>query len=279
MGTIEEPLVAHSLPKLVFKLRFIIQIVCLVLASLVSYLSFTFSRDNTPSGNDLLEIVSQALSRGYHLAQIELSSFDHVVRSEISDAGFENERSSLTIDASAVEASLRQASHIADYRLIMFAGTPRLRVTPHEAIAVVRDIENLEKPIYVSTEGVLFSAPDDVVRSARPHILSIEASEAPQNVPELIAAIDHNGLSLSRISSARWIGGRRYDLTLASGHTILLPEEPARIANALSRAQELLARIDPNLPALHLNIDARIVDRLFVRPKAPENAQEENFGP
>lgn len=270
---------AQNLPKLVFKLRFLIQALCLLLASFASYLTFTLARDNVPAGGDLHAIVSQALSRGYHVSQIELSDFDHVVVSEITRAGFEDKRSSLTIDTSTIAASLDQLSHIADYRLHLFAGTPRLRITTHEAVAVIHDINDLRLPLYVSSEGVLFSAPEDVVTTAYPQILSIETRETPENVPDLIAAINHTGLSLSEISSASWIGGRRYDLTLKSGHTILLPEDPSRIANALSRARELLARIDPSLPALHLNIDARIADRLFVRPKALDNAQEENFGP
>jgi len=104
-------------------------------------------------------------------------------------------------------------------------------------------------------------------RSARPDLPLIAGAGANAFVDEALAILDAAGPLKARLRGLVRVGERRWDLVLADGPTIMLPEtDPVLALNqvlALDASQDLLARDlshvdmrDPRRPTLRLSRSA-----------------------
>ncbi len=88
----------------------------------------------------------------------------------------------------------------------------------------------------------------------------IVGEEAPQRAPDLVAMIQAEPALKSRLESAKWIGGRRWDLYLKNGVAVRLPEDDQGQAIArLAKAQAEGGLMDRQIEAIDLRDPVRIV--------------------
>lgn len=119
----------------------------------------------------------------------------------------------------------------------------------------------------VDAEGVVLT--DRVLDRFR-DLPIIVGEEAPQRAPELVAMIQAEPALKARLESAKWIGGRRWDLYLKNGIAIRLPEDDQGQAIArLSHAQKSGGLMDRQIEAIDLRDPVRIV--VQTRPGAVES--------
>jgi cell division protein FtsQ len=98
----------------------------------------------------------------------------------------------------------------------------------------------------------------------------IVGDEAPQRAPELVAMIQAEPALKARLESAKWIGGRRWDLFLKNGVAIRLPEDDQGQAIArLAKAQKNGGLMDRQIEAIDLRDPVRIV--VQTKPGAVES--------
>jgi len=100
----------------------------------------------------------------------------------------------------------------------------------------------------------------------------IVGEEAPQRAPELVAMIQAEPDLKSRLESAKWIAGRRWDLYLKSGVAVRLPEDDQGLAiKRLAEAQKSGGLMDRKIEAIDLRDPERIV--VQTRPDAVQEYQ------
>ncbi len=91
-------------------------------------------------------------------------------------------------------------------------------------------------------------------------LIVITGENAPQNAPELMGIINAEPDLKERIEIARWIGNRRWDISLKNGITLRLPEEDAGLAiKRLAETQKSEQIMDRHLEAIDLRDPMRIV--------------------
>lgn len=113
------------------------------------------------------------------------------------------------------------------------------------------------KLVVVDAEGIILADSNlDKFRS----LPILVGEEAPQRAPDLVAMIHAEPALKTRLESAKWIGGRRWDLYLKNGVVIRLPEEDQGQAIArLAREQRSGAIMDRNIEAIDLRDPVKIV--------------------
>jgi len=103
-----------------------------------------------------------------------------------------------------------------------------------------------------------------------PSLLVIVGADAPERFAALSAVLETRPEMLAHVAAAVRVGGRRWNLRLANGMTVLLPEQDVaaawRVLADAARDKELLER-----DIVH--IDLRLPDRLVLRV-APGAARE-----
>lgn len=88
----------------------------------------------------------------------------------------------------------------------------------------------------------------------------IVGDEAPKRAPDLVAMIQAEPDLKARLESAKWIGGRRWDLYLKNGVAVRLPEDDQGQAIArLAKAQKDGGLMDREIEAIDLRDPVRIV--------------------
>ena len=109
----------------------------------------------------------------------------------------------------------------------------------------------------VDAQGIVLTETNlDLFRS----LPIIVGEEAPQRAPDLVAMIQAEPALKSRLESAKWIGGRRWDLYLKNGVAVRLPEDDQGQAIArLAKAQAEGGLMDRKIEAIDLRDPVRIV--------------------
>lgn len=91
-------------------------------------------------------------------------------------------------------------------------------------------------------------------------LMILVGAEAPSFAPELVAMLRAEPDFAARVESAKWIGGRRWDLFLKNGVEVRLPEEDmGQAIKRLADAQREAKLMDRNVLAIDLRDPARIV--------------------
>jgi cell division protein FtsQ len=112
----------------------------------------------------------------------------------------------------------------------------------------------------IDAEGVVLPATDLKPFSTLPLLVGADASAHAAELLKLVAAHPTIG---ERLAAAIRVGGRRWDLRMATGETIALPEGPAA-STALLRFADL-DRDTPLLGRGFRRFDLRVPDRMIVR--------------
>ncbi len=143
-----------------------------------------------------------------------------------------------------------------------FSGDIIINVVEHNPAAVWQ-VDN--KLWIVSDEGVQIT---DQQLEYFAHLPMISGVGAEMELEALINAISSNEELFTRVETATWVGGRRWDLILKNGIKIMMPETDMEVAwknlTDLEQKEQLLAR---NI----LTVDFRVKDKTVVR-LTPEEA-------
>ncbi|MCB1551991.1 MAG: cell division protein FtsQ/DivIB [Alphaproteobacteria bacterium] len=92
------------------------------------------------------------------------------------------------------------------------------------------------------------------------NLLIVVGEDAPHYAPELVAMLEAESDFAQRIESAKWIGGRRWDLFLKNGVEVRLPEEDiGQAIKRLADAQREAQLMDRNVLAIDLRDPMRII--------------------
>lgn len=158
-------------------------------------------------------------------------------------------------DLTAIEAKLEDVSWVDDALVE--------RRLPDTLYVSIRERQPLAlwqrqgKLAVVDAEGVVLTDSNLEKFSSLPIIVG---DEAPLHAPELVAMIQAEPALKSRLESAKWIGGRRWDLYLKNGVAVRLPEDDQGLAIArLAKAHQEGAIMDRGIEAIDLRDPVRIV--------------------
>lgn len=125
--------------------------------------------------------------------------------------------------------------------------------------------QNDERLFLVDGEGVVL---DRVPVAEMPDLPLLLGPGANRNFPELQRILEAEPALAQQLASARWIGGRRWDLNVATGEILALPEGE----EAAKRALESFMRNDRANPLLGLGVrryDLRIEGQAIARMPEP----------
>lgn len=143
-----------------------------------------------------------------------------------------------------------------------FPGLVRIRLVERRPLALW---QHQGKLVLVDTDGeIITDQYRDVARFR--DLLIVVGPDAPRHTPSLIAMIRSEPLLADRVSAAVRVGRRRWNIELADGVKIKLPERDAH------EAWRRLARLEAEEKLLERDvraIDMRLPDRLIVRPGNP----------
>lgn len=92
------------------------------------------------------------------------------------------------------------------------------------------------------------------------NLLILVGDDAPSHAGDLVAMISVEKDVRDRVDSAKWIGGRRWDLYLKNGVAVRLPEEDmGQAVRRLATAQGEAKLMDKNIESIDLRDPVRIV--------------------
>jgi cell division protein FtsQ len=142
--------------------------------------------------------------------------------------------------------------------------TLRIHLTEREPLALW---QYHGKMALIDRDGVVVTT-EDLGRFA--NLLLVVGENAPSHTVDLIALLDQEPDLMKRVSSAVWVGDRRWDVHLDNGIVVQLPE------TAPLAAWQRLARVETAENILGRNIDRidmRLADRMVVR-LIPDNTAQ-----
>lgn len=91
-------------------------------------------------------------------------------------------------------------------------------------------------------------------------LMILVGEEAPTGAYELVGMVEAEPELKARIESAKWIGGRRWDLYLKNGVTIKLPEDDFGAAlRRLAKVQDEAGLMDRHVESIDLRDGSRII--------------------
>lgn len=121
----------------------------------------------------------------------------------------------------------------------------------------------------IDTEGVVLS--DQNLEPFR-NLLILVGEDAPKHAADLVAMISAEPNLKPRVESAKWIGGRRWDLYLKNGVSVKLPEDDlGQAVRRLADAQGTAKLMDRKIESIDLRDPMRIV--VQTAPGAAEEYQ------
>lgn len=144
-------------------------------------------------------------------------------------------------------------------------GTLYVRIIEREPVALW---QHEGRVVLVDDKGVVMAGID---RAPYRHLPLIVGADAPQHVGELIDILAAAPELAKKFKAAVRIGERRWNMRLAGGIEVKLPEKNPEIAwKKLAGLQDRQKLLDRNVKV----IDLRLEDRLFIRT-APQQAAEQ----
>jgi cell division protein FtsQ len=163
----------------------------------------------------------------------------------------------LAIDLKASREALEKTPWVASASIERrLPGTLYVRLKERQPLALW---QNNRRMVVIDRRGRVL-AEDGLGRFA--HLPIVIGPEAPANTLDLLTKLATEPKVQERMTSASWVGNRRWDLHLDNGITVRLPERD--LAGALKRLAEAVASHD--LLARDVSvIDLRLPDRLVVQ--------------
>ncbi len=195
-------------------------------------------------------------NRGFTVENLVIEGRNNVSAGQLKSLiGVEKGEPIFATDLSAIEAKLEQVAWVQDALVE--------RRLPDTLFVTIKERQPLAlwqrqgKLAVVDAEGVVLTETNLDKFSSLPIIVG---DEAPQRAPELVAMIQAEPALKARLESAKWIGGRRWDLYLKNGVAVRLPEDDQGLAIArLAKAQSDGAIMDRAIEAIDLRDPVRIV--------------------
>jgi len=121
----------------------------------------------------------------------------------------------------------------------------------------------------IDTDGIVLS---DNNLGRFKNLLILVGEDAPSHAADLVAMISAESDLKSRVESAKWIGGRRWDLYLKNGVSVKLPEDDlGQAVRRLANAQGEAKLMDRKIQSIDLRDPLRIV--VQTEPGAAEEYQ------
>ncbi len=121
----------------------------------------------------------------------------------------------------------------------------------------------------IDTDGIVLS---DGNLERFKHLMILVGDDAPRQASDLVSMIAVEPELKSRVESAKWIGGRRWDLYLKNGVAIKLPENDlGQAVRRLANAQGEAKLMDRKIESIDLRDPLRIV--VQTEPGAVEEYQ------
>ena len=113
------------------------------------------------------------------------------------------------------------------------------------------------KLVVIDSEGTILT---EINVEKFKNMLILVGDKAPQYAPELVAMIEVEPNLSSRVESAKWIGGRRWNLYLRNGVEVKLPEEDiGQAVRRLAEAQGEGHLMDKKVQSIDLRDPVRII--------------------
>ncbi len=207
-----------------------------------------------------------AAERGFKVKNLVIDGRVNLDRTAIKHAiAVEKGSPIFAADLGGIEQSLEQISWVGDALVERrLPDTLYIKIRERAPIALW---QRQGKLAVVDAQGVVLSDKNlDQFRD----LPIIVGDEAPQRAPDLVAMIQAEPDLKTRLESAKWIGGRRWDLFLKNGVAVRLPEDDQGQAIArLSKAQKEGAIMDRQIEAIDLRDPVRIV--VQTKPGAVES--------
>jgi cell division protein FtsQ len=205
------------------------------------------------------ELAVTTAAAGFTVRQIEIAGISRQPRLAVYEALLSGGTDAMAgIDLAEARTRLLALPWVADARIERrWPGTLRVAIVEKKPMAlwqhrgVIRLIDRTGEPL-----------PADDLREFA-HLPLVVGPGANAQAAELQALATRAPALFRHLRAATWIGGRRWDLRMASGETVSLPEG-AYAGPALER----LAAIDRATPILgrgFVRFDLRIPDKLVVR--------------
>lgn len=173
----------------------------------------------------------------------------------------------LAVDLQAARQDLEALPWVADARVIRrLPDTLLVEVAERRPMAVWQLEQRLR---LIDADGVVLA---ENGLEAFDHLPLVVGADAPDHATQFLAQVAETQALAGRVQAAVRVGARRWDLRLANGVTVQLPEDGVAAALAkLARLQDEAAVLDRDVVV----IDMRLPDRAFIRvsPLAHERWQ------
>lgn len=167
------------------------------------------------------------------------------------------------VDVEGVRAQLMDFGYVRDARVSRrYPDTLVIDIVERTPNALWQDGERL---MLVDEEGVVLGR---VPVAEMPDLPLLLGAGANRNYPELRRILDREPALAAQLASARWVGARRWDLNVATGEILALPEGEKAASDALAA----FMRNDRANPLLGIGVkryDLRIEGQAIARMPEP----------
>lgn len=218
------------------------------------------------AGGALVEVALRASAGlGFRVEEVLVTGRMHVPQEEVAERlGIRRGMPVFAVDLKAARARLAEAAWVRKAVLSRrLPGVIAVDITERAPAALWQRDKRIS---VIDAEGAVLT--DEIEPyGALPLVAGRGAETEAGALLELLRAEPSIG---SQVVSAARVGGRRWDLRLKDGVTVMLPEKDPELALArLARSKELLAK---NVA----RVDLRLPARLVVEPGAPRAAKKES---
>jgi cell division protein FtsQ len=199
-----------------------------------------------------------ANSVGFRIAAISLTGAKEVSREEIlTIAGVTGHASLLFLDADAARARLMANPWIADAAVLkLYPDRLQLTVTERQAFALWQKDGRVS---VIAADGTVL---EPFVEGRYLRLPLVVGNGAARQAKDFLAILDHYSSIRTALRASVLVADRRWNLRLANGIDVLLPE------NDVERALDRLVQLDRDKKLLSRDItmvDLRLPDRVSVR--------------
>ncbi|MCM8557563.1 cell division protein FtsQ/DivIB [Sphingomicrobium sediminis] len=172
------------------------------------------------------------------------------------------------VDVGAVRSDLLAFPYVKDARVSRrYPDTLVIDIVEREPVALWQGRDRL---FLIDNEGVIL---ERVPVAELPDLPLLIGEGANQQYEALERLLDRAPTLRPQLASARWVSGRRWDLNVATGEILALPEGEREAAEALDN----FIRVDRRSPLLGIGVeryDLRLPGRAIARSEQFEDARE-----
>ncbi|NNC47532.1 MAG: FtsQ-type POTRA domain-containing protein [Sphingomonas sp.] len=201
---------------------------------------------------------------GFRVNNVDVVGIDAMDPDPVYRIALEERETALPlVDVEGVRDQLMDFGYVRDARVSRrYPDTLVIDIVERTPRALWQDDERL---MLVDEEGVVLGR---VPVAQMPDLPLLLGPGANRNYPELQRILEREPALASQLASARWVGGRRWDLNVATGEILALPEGEKAASDALAA----FMRNDRANPLLGIGVkryDLRIEGQAIARMPEP----------